>query len=50
MPGFVSAVYAHSAGGGKFLAVMQCNKKKKAFDDGRARYAATSWRWPRTRS
>ena len=39
MPGFVSAVYAHSAGGGKFLAVMQCNKKK-AFDDGRARYAA----------
>jgi 4-hydroxy-3-polyprenylbenzoate decarboxylase len=39
MPGFISAVYAHSAGGGKFLAIMQCNKKK-AFDDGRARYAA----------
>jgi UbiD family decarboxylase len=39
MPGFISAVYAHSAGGGKFLAIMQCNKKKP-FDDGRARWAA----------
>jgi gallate decarboxylase subunit C len=39
MPGFVSEVYAHSAGGGKFLAVMACNKKKP-FDDGRARWAA----------
>jgi len=39
MPGFVSEVYAHSAGGGKFLAILKCNKKS-AFDDGRARHAA----------
>jgi gallate decarboxylase subunit C len=39
MPGFISEVYAHSAGGGKFLAIMKCNKRK-AFDDGRARWAA----------
>lgn len=39
VPGFISAVYAHTAGGGKFLVIMQCNKKN-AFDDGRARYAA----------
>jgi UbiD family decarboxylase len=39
MPGFVTAVYAHSAGGGKFLAIIQC-RKTKAFDDGRARWAA----------
>jgi gallate decarboxylase subunit C len=39
IPGFVSEVYAHTAGGGKFLAIMKCNKRK-AFDDGRARYAA----------
>ena len=36
-PGFIQEVYAHSAGGGKFLAIMSC-KKKNAFDDGRARY------------
>jgi 4-hydroxy-3-polyprenylbenzoate decarboxylase len=39
MPGFVSQVYAHTAGGGKLLAVMQVNKRN-AFDDGRARQAA----------
>jgi 4-hydroxy-3-polyprenylbenzoate decarboxylase len=39
MPGFVTQVYAHSAGGGKFLAVLQCNKQS-ALDDGRARQAA----------
>ena len=39
MPGFVSQVYAHTAGGGKFLAIMQVNKKN-ATDDGRARQAA----------
>lgn len=39
MPGFVSEVYSHSAGGGKFLAILKCNKTK-AFDDGRARQAA----------
>jgi 4-hydroxy-3-polyprenylbenzoate decarboxylase len=39
MPGLVSEVYAHSAGGGKFLAIIGCNKKKD-FDDGRARWAA----------
>ncbi|MCC8392333.1 UbiD family decarboxylase [Paraburkholderia sp. MMS20-SJTR3] len=39
MPGFVSQVYAHTAGGGKLLAVIQVNKKS-AFDDGRARQAA----------
>ena len=39
MPGFISEVYAHSAGGGKFLAILKCNKKS-AFDDGRARQAA----------
>jgi len=38
-PGFVPEVYAHSAGGGKFLAILKCNKKS-AFDDGRARQAA----------
>jgi len=39
LPGFVSQVYAHTAGGGKLLAVVQVNKSK-AFDDGRARQAA----------
>jgi 4-hydroxy-3-polyprenylbenzoate decarboxylase len=39
MPGFVTQVYAHTAGGGKLLAVIQVNKKS-AFDDGRARQAA----------
>lgn len=38
MPGFVSGVYAHSAGGGKLLAILQCNKTS-ALDDGRARQA-----------
>lgn len=38
-PGFVPEVYAHSAGGGKFLAILKCNKKS-AFDDGRARQSA----------
>ena len=32
-------MYAHSAGGGKFLAILKCHKKKP-FDDGRARWAA----------
>jgi 4-hydroxy-3-polyprenylbenzoate decarboxylase len=39
MPGFVTEVYAHSAGGGKFLAILKCDKNT-AFDDGRARQAA----------
>ncbi|WP_378730756.1 UbiD family decarboxylase [Nocardia brasiliensis] len=39
LPGFVSEVYAHSAGGGKFLAIMKC-VKRKALDDGRVRQAA----------
>jgi len=38
-PGFATQVYAHTAGGGKFLAIMQV-AKKQAFDDGRARQAA----------
>ncbi|MQY22647.1 UbiD family decarboxylase [Nocardia macrotermitis] len=39
MPGFVTGVYAHSAGGGKFLSILQC-KKTNSFDDGRIRQAA----------
>ncbi len=39
MPGRVLNCYAHSAGGGKFLAVMQF-KKTMPLDDGRARQAA----------
>lgn len=39
MPGFVTQVYAHTAGGGKLLAVLQVDKKR-ALDDGRARQAA----------
>ncbi len=39
MPGRVLNVYAHSSGGGKFLAVMQF-KKSIPVDEGRARQAA----------
>jgi 4-hydroxy-3-polyprenylbenzoate decarboxylase len=39
MPGFVTEVYSHSSGGGKFLAIMKVNKAS-GFDDGRARQAA----------
>ncbi|MFI6999322.1 UbiD family decarboxylase [Nocardia sp. NPDC050175] len=39
LPGFVSEIYAHTAGGGKFLAVMKC-VKRNATDDGRVRQAA----------
>jgi 4-hydroxy-3-polyprenylbenzoate decarboxylase len=39
MPGFVTEVYAHTSGGGKFLALLACNKTS-ALDDGRARQAA----------
>ena len=39
MPGFITEVYAHSSGGGKFLAILKCNKQS-AFDDGSARQAA----------
>ncbi|MBL8659508.1 MAG: UbiD family decarboxylase [Rhodospirillales bacterium] len=39
LPGLVKNVYAHSAGGGKFLAVLQV-AKRKAGDDGNARQAA----------
>jgi 4-hydroxy-3-polyprenylbenzoate decarboxylase len=39
LPGFVTEVYAHTAGGGKFLAVLACTKTS-ALDDGRARQAA----------
>ncbi|MDY7526197.1 UbiD family decarboxylase [Sphingomonas sp. 10B4] len=39
MPGFVSEVFAHPAGGGKFLAILKVNKQS-AFDDGKARQAA----------
>lgn len=39
MPGFLRQVYAHTAGGGKLLAVLQVNKRS-AYDDGRARQAA----------
>ena len=39
MPGFCTGVYAHTAGGGKLLAVVQCDKRR-AHDDGRARQAA----------
>ncbi|MDE1178285.1 MAG: UbiD family decarboxylase [Edaphobacter sp.] len=39
MPGFIQKVYCHTAGGGKFLGILQC-KKTKAYDDGRARQAA----------
>lgn len=39
LPDFVTEVYAHSAGGGKFLAILKCHKTN-AFDDGRVRQAA----------
>jgi UbiD family decarboxylase len=39
MPGFITGVYCHPAGGGKFLGILQC-KKLSAFDDGKARQAA----------
>lgn len=39
LPGFVTQVYAHTAGGGKLLAVIQVDKHS-AYDDGRARQAA----------
>jgi 4-hydroxy-3-polyprenylbenzoate decarboxylase len=39
MPGFVTSVHAHTAGGGKYLAILECNKTS-ALDDGRARQAA----------
>jgi 4-hydroxy-3-polyprenylbenzoate decarboxylase len=39
MPGVITEVYAHSSGGGKFLAILKCNKQSD-FDDGRARQAA----------
>lgn len=39
MPGKVSNVYAHPAGGGKLLAIIQC-RKEVATDEGRQRQAA----------
>jgi 4-hydroxy-3-polyprenylbenzoate decarboxylase len=39
LPGLVRNVYAHSAGGGKLLAILQVAKKKSG-DDGLARQAA----------
>jgi 4-hydroxy-3-polyprenylbenzoate decarboxylase len=39
LPGFVANVYCHSAGGGKYLAVMQVRKRREA-DEGRQRQAA----------
>ncbi|WP_413726960.1 UbiD family decarboxylase [Sodalis sp. RH16] len=39
LPGLVKNVYAHSAGGGKFLAILQV-EKKNAGDDGMTRQAA----------
>ncbi|MFD7709144.1 UbiD family decarboxylase [Streptomyces sp. NPDC059786] len=39
MPGFVTEVFAHRSGGGKFLAIMKV-RKTNAFDDGRVRQAA----------
>ncbi|WP_206035314.1 UbiD family decarboxylase [Gluconobacter kondonii] len=39
LPGFLQDVYAHSAGGGKLLAILQI-KKVTPLDDGKARQAA----------
>jgi 4-hydroxy-3-polyprenylbenzoate decarboxylase len=39
MPGFVQNVFAHTSGGGKYLAVLQV-KKRKPFDEGLQRQAA----------
>jgi UbiD family decarboxylase len=38
MPGFLQNVYCHSAGGGKFLAILQV-KKRHPMDEGRQRQA-----------
>jgi len=39
MPGLLRGVYAHSSGGGKFLAILQIGKRSPA-DEGRQRQAA----------
>ncbi len=39
LPGFVRNVYCHSAGGGKYLAILQVRKRREA-DEGRQRQAA----------
>jgi len=39
MPGFLQNVYCHSAGGGKYLAILQV-KKRDSGDEGRQRQAA----------
>jgi 4-hydroxy-3-polyprenylbenzoate decarboxylase len=39
LPGLVTNVYAHTSGGGKFLAILQL-RKLSALDDGNARQAA----------
>lgn len=39
LPGFVRNVYAHTAGGGKFLAILQV-RQRSALDEGKARQAA----------
>lgn len=39
LPGLLKNVYAHSAGGGKFLAILQLSKRNST-DDGNARQAA----------
>ena len=39
LPGTIRNVYAHPAGGGKFMAIMQC-KKSASSDEGRERQAA----------
>ena len=39
IPGFVHNVYAHPAGGGKFVAILQIHKRKET-DEGRQRQAA----------
>ena len=39
LPGLLQNVYAHSAGGGKFLVILQV-KKKDLFDDGNVKQAA----------
>ncbi|MCD8330910.1 MAG: UbiD family decarboxylase [Oscillospiraceae bacterium] len=39
LPGFVRNVYAHPAGGGKFVAILQVHKRKLT-DEGRQRQAA----------
>lgn len=39
LPGLVQNVYAHSSGGGKFLAILQVRKRNEG-DDGMARQAA----------